>query len=62
MFTFITKISRKDLLLEQAPIFAVSFFIANTFYKFGSFGLELVAFLFTWFVLDYSVALIRKKK
>lgn len=62
MFTLITKISRKDLLLEQAPLFLVSFIIANTFYKFGSFAPELIAFLLTWFALDYAVSFFRKKK
>lgn len=52
MFTFIRAISNRQLLLEQMPIFVVSFLLANTFYKFGSFGLEAIAFLATWFVLD----------
>ena len=33
----------------------VSFVIASVFYKFGSFALEAVAFLATWFVLDAVV-------
>lgn len=30
----------------------VSFLIAEFFYKWGSFGLELVGFLLTWYVVD----------
>jgi len=52
MFTFIRVIPNRQLLLEQMPIFVVSFLLANTFYKFGSFGLEVIAFLATWFVID----------
>ncbi|WP_158770360.1 hypothetical protein [Paraglaciecola sp. L1A13] len=60
MFTFLRAISNRELLLEQMPIFFVSFLIANTFYKFGSFGLEVIAFLATWFVIDASVQLLHK--
>jgi hypothetical protein len=31
-----------------------SFVIAELFYKWGSFGLELVGFLATWFAIDYA--------
>jgi hypothetical protein len=54
-------LSNRQLLLEQAPIFVASFLIANVFYKFGSFGIELVAFLFTWFCIDAAVQFLRKK-
>jgi hypothetical protein len=52
MFTFLRAIPKRELLLEQMPIFVVSFLLANTYYKFGSFGLEVIAFLATWFVID----------
>ena len=52
MFTFVRAIPKRELLLEQMPIFVVSFLLANTYYKFGSFGLEVIAFLATWFVID----------
>lgn len=37
---------------QQLPAFVVSFTVASLFYKLGSFALECVAFLATWFVLD----------
>lgn len=42
-------------LAEQAPPLVVSFMIAETFYKFGSFALECAGFLGTWFVLDAAL-------
>lgn len=54
MFTLIRSMSLQQLLLEQAPIFAVSLVIAEVFYKFHSFTLECVAFLVTWYVLDFA--------
>ena len=35
------------------PPFAVSLVVAETFYKFGSFSLECIAFLVTWYVLAF---------
>jgi hypothetical protein len=61
MFTLIKMISTRELLLQQAPSLTASFLIANVFYKFGSFALECVAFLGTWYVLDAAVNLVRGK-
>ena len=61
MFTLIKMISTRELLLQQAPSLSASFLIANVFYKFGSFALECVAFLGTWYVLDAAVNLVRGK-
>ncbi len=59
MFTLIKMISTRELLQQQAPSLTASFLIANVFYKFGSFALECVAFLGTWYVLDAAVNLVR---
>jgi hypothetical protein len=61
MFTLIKMISTRELLLQQAPSLTASFLIANVFYKFGSFALECVAFLGTWYVFDAAVNLVRGK-
>ena len=61
MYTFFRELSNRQMLIEQVPIFAIAFVIANTFYKFGSFGLELVAFMATWFLIDAAVQIVRKK-
>ena len=55
MFTLIKMISTRELLLQQAPSLSASFLIANVFYKFGSFALEGVAFLGTWYILDAAL-------
>jgi len=52
MYTLMRAIPKRQLLLEQVPVLGGSLVIAELFYKFGSFTLECVAFLATWFVLD----------
>jgi hypothetical protein len=37
----------------------IAFAIASFFYKFGSFSLECLAFLATWFVIDFVLASLR---
>lgn len=44
------------LLVVEGPSLIVSIAIANTFYKFGSFLLELLAFLPTWFVVSFVIS------
>ncbi|MDN5858224.1 MAG: hypothetical protein L0H84_06325 [Pseudonocardia sp.] len=59
MFQMVKALSSMDLAARQAPVLVVSFLIASLFYKFGSFALEAVAFLATWFVLDAVVEGVR---
>lgn len=54
MYTLTRSIPLRQLLLEQAPILAISFVIAELFYKFHSFTLECIAFLATWYLLDLA--------
>jgi hypothetical protein len=58
VFQLLAAISRHDLALRQLPAFATSVLIASLFYRFGSFALECLAFLATWFVLDAAVQLL----
>lgn len=60
MFTMLREIPTQRLLMEQLPAFTISFVFANTFYKFGSFGIELFAFLGTWFAIDALIQFGRK--
>lgn len=60
MFTLLREQSGRSLLLQQAPSMATSIVIAELFYKFGSFTLECVAFLATWFIADGVIAAIRR--
>lgn len=52
MFTLIQRTPVRDLFFAQLPTFALSFVIAELFYKFHSFTLECGAFLLTWLVID----------
>lgn len=56
MYTFTQLLSGKDLLTRQVPTLLVALVIAEVLYKFGSFTLEAVAFLATWFVLDAALS------
>ncbi len=60
MYSLIQNNSLRSLLLEQLPVFLVSLFIAEMFYKFHSFLLESIAFLATWFVLDWGYQKVRR--
>jgi hypothetical protein len=53
MYTLLRQLPGSKLLEEQLPAIVVSLLIAETFYKFHSFLLECLAFLATWFVLDF---------
>jgi|GEM_PF-7119310 uncharacterized membrane protein len=52
MYTYLRSQGFRTFMLAEAPCFLVAFLIATTFYKFGSLGLELVAFIVTWTVLS----------
>ena len=60
MFEFIRSTPLRQLLARQAPALAGSLVIAELFYKFGSFTLECLGFLATWFVLDAIFAAIAR--
>jgi hypothetical protein len=62
MFSFLRLLPLRVLLVEQLPTFALSFGIAEAFYKFHSFTLECLAFLLTWFLLDMALQVIRPRK
>jgi hypothetical protein len=63
MYAFVRSLGIRELLARQAPMLVLSLAIAEFFYKFGSFLLESVAFLATWFVLDAVIdfLLIRRR-
>lgn len=52
MYTLIRSRPLKSFLGEQLLVLVASLAIAELFYKFGSFLLECIAFLATWYVLD----------
>jgi len=60
MYTLIQSIPLRRLILEQGVAFGFSLLIAELFYKFHSFTLECLAFLATWYVLDFVIQAIHK--
>ena len=60
MFELLRSSSLRQLLARQAPALVISLIVAEMFYKFGSFTLECLGFLATWFVLDATFALVAR--
>lgn len=58
MFELIRVLSGQELVRHQVPALGASWLIAELLYKFGSFSLELLAFLATWFVIDAVLHLV----
>ena len=56
MFELLRSSTLRQLLARQAPALVISLIVAELFYKFGSFTLECLGFLVTWFVLDAVLA------
>lgn len=52
MYSLFRLLPLRHLLQEQVPALAVSFIVAELFYKFHSFTLETLAFLATWGLVD----------
>lgn len=50
----------KSFLIEEGPALVGAFLIADIFYKWGSFALECLGFLATWYVLSLFCDLISK--
>ena len=60
MYSSVQNVGIPAFLVREAPAFAVSFLIAELFYKFHSFSLECAAFLLTWLGLDALIQGIRR--
>ena len=56
MFELLRSSPLRHLLPRQAPALALSLLVAELFFRFGSFTLECLGFLATWFVLDATFA------
>jgi hypothetical protein len=55
MYRLLRSITLRQLATEQAPVALTALGCAEVFYKFHSFTLECLAFLCTWWVLDFVV-------
>lgn len=56
MYALAHLIPVRELVLTQALPIAIALVIAELFYRFGSFSLECLAFLATWFVLETAAS------
>jgi hypothetical protein len=61
VYALIHSIRLRQLILEQLPALAASLIIAEQFYRFGSFTLECLAFLTTWYLFDVSIHSLRRR-
>lgn len=52
MLSNLLALPARELWLVEAPTLLISLVVAEVFYKFGSFTLEAVAMLATWWVLS----------
>ena len=57
MYSLISRLPARQLLLRHAPTLIGALAIAEMFYKWHSFLLEAGGFLVTWYVLDAAVSL-----
>jgi hypothetical protein len=53
MYSYVKHVGVPTFLAREAPAFAMSFLVAEVFYKFHSFTLECLAFLATWYSLSW---------
>lgn len=56
MYSFIEIRGTRFFLRQEAPALVAAFLVAEMFYKFGSFALECIAFLATWFVFSFAAS------
>ena len=61
MYSLISRLPARQLLLRHAPTLLGALAIAEMFYKWHSFLLEAGGFLLTWFVLDAAVSWVEKR-
>jgi len=60
MFTLLRLLPWQRLVIEQLPAFAIAWVIAENFYKWKSFSLEMLGFLVTWLLLDAAIQGLRR--
>ena len=60
MYSLLRLLPWQRMLGEQLPALTVAWVIAESFYTWKSFSLEMLGFLATWFVLDAAIQGLRK--
>jgi hypothetical protein len=61
MYSLISRLPARQLLVRHAPTLVGALAIAEMFYKWHSFLLETGGFLLTWYVLDAAVSFVERK-
>jgi len=55
MYSLLKNIELKTILMSETPGLGLAIILSEVFYKFGSFTLECLAFLSTWYLLSFSL-------
>lgn len=58
MYSLFKTVALKDIMEREFIPFALALIIAQLYFKWGSFALELVGFVFTWLVLGFVAQVI----
>lgn len=61
MYSLISRLPARQLMLRHAPTLVGALAIAEMFYKWHSFLLETGGFLVTWYVLDAAVSYVERR-
>ena len=61
MYSLISRLTPRQLLLRHAPTLVGALAIAEMFYKWHSFLLEAGGFLATWYLLDALVSYLERR-
>ncbi len=56
MYTLVRHAGLRRALVHEAPSALLSLAVSEVFYKFGSFTLECLAFLATWYVTSFILS------
>jgi len=62
MYTLSKTVPARRVVLEQAPLALMAVGVSEVLYRFHSFTLECLAFLATWYALDWAVAHARGRR
>ncbi|MFK7879058.1 hypothetical protein [Roseobacter sp.] len=58
MYSLFKTFALKDILEREFLPFTIALIIAQLYFKWGSFALELVGFIFTWLILGYGAQIL----
>lgn len=54
MHSLVKKSGYKNFIFTEMPSLTLAVFLSEALYKFGSFALECLAFLITWYLISFS--------